>query len=462
MINVTRRHVSVVLATALIAASLVAVGLWIASLDATKSGIPGAMLVKAAIIIGLLAAGAVLLFFEFEDSVRERTRALEQAKAKDEALLSSIGDGVFATDSHGKIIFINDVALKKFLWDPKDEILGREATKIFRLEDEAGKEVSGDARPLNKVLLSKSRHSAPISSTGSYYYVRSDHSRFPTAITVSPVLVEGRAIGAIEVFRDITKEKEIDRAKTEFVSLASHQLRTPLSTINWYAEMLLAGDAGKISKEQRKYVDEIYRGNQRMVALVGDLLNVSRIEVGSFTVDPEPTNILELADQIVTDLEPRIFKRKLGLEEHYDKDIPVMNIDPKLTGIVIDNLLSNAVKYTPIGGHIDFSIQKKTSNSLLISVKDNGYGIPEAQKGRIFSKLFRADNVLNKETDGTGLGLYITKAIVEYSGGKIWFDSIENQGTTFYVSLPLAGMAKKAGSKSIDEAYHPAAKGSGL
>jgi len=430
--------------------SILVIGEWLLGADIENSGMSADTIIRLATVLCLLIVAGILLYHEFEINVRQRTRALEQAKAKDEALLSSIGDGVFATDAEGRIIFVNQVALDALRWNPKVEILGRKATDAIRMEDEAGKILSGDKRPLSQVLKAAGATRATKVS-GDNYYIRSDKTRFPVSITVSPVMVEGTAIGAIEVFRDITKEKDVDRAKTEFVSLASHQLRTPLSTINWYSEMLLAGDAGKITSEQRKYIEEIYRGNQRMVALVGDLLNVSRIEVGTFTVDPEPTNIVELAKQIVMDLEPRIFKRKIGLEEHYDEKIPILNLDPKLTGIVIDNLLSNAIKYTPEKGHIDISIRKETDN-IQISVKDTGYGIPADQQNKIFAKLFRADNILDKATDGTGLGLYITKAIIDYSGGKIWFESKENQGTTFYVSLPLVGMAKKAGSKTIEGA----------
>lgn len=446
-----RRHASVVTAVIVLGTSMLVIGEW--ALSSAAASISALDLVRFGAVPCLLIAAGFLLYREFESNLRQRTRALEQAKAKDEALLSSIGDGVFATDIQGKIIFINQVALHKLKWKSTDQILGLRATDAIRMEDESGVEIAPSIRPLTQVLRGKPGQNTPLSAVGKYYYVRADKTRFPAAITVSPVLVEGEAVGAIEVFRDITKEKEVDQAKTDFVSLASHQLRTPLSTINWYSEMLLAGDAGKISREQRKYIEEIYRGNQRMVALVSDLLSVSRIEVGTFTVDPEPTNILELAKQIISDLEPRIFKRKIGLAEHYDDDIPLMNIDPKLTGIVIDNLLSNAIKYTPEAGHIDFTIRKQ-ENAVHISVKDNGYGIPAQQQDKIFGKLFRADNIRDKETDGTGLGLYITKAIVDYSGGKIWFESVENKGSVFNVSLPLVGMSKKTGSRSIERPHH--------
>jgi signal transduction histidine kinase len=254
----------------------------------------------------------------------------------------------------------------------------------------------------------------------------------------------------VVVFRDVTKEREVDKAKTEFVSLASHQLRTPLSAVNWYAEMLLAGDVGKLNDEQKKYIDEIYKGNQRMVDLVNALLDVSRIELGTFAISPEPTQLTDISKSIIKELKPEIKKKNQVVSEDYEKNLPKINVDQKLIRIVIQNLLSNAVKYTPEKGRI--GIEMKTSGANIeIKVADTGYGIPKPQQKDIFTKLFRADNVRQKDTEGTGLGLYIVKNIVEQSGGKISFDSTEDKGTTFYVTIPLGGMNKKEGTRVLED-----------
>jgi len=281
-----------------------------------------------------------------------------------------------------------------------------------------------------------------------YYYTKRDGEKFPVSISVTPVIMNGKIVGAINVFRDITHEKEIDKAKTEFVSLASHQLRTPLSAINWYTEMLLAGDAGKISKDQKQYLEEVYKSNKRMVELVNSLLNVSRIDLGTFAIVPEPVNLAEVSKSILTELTPMVKTKKMKIEENYDKSIKKISVDQKLTRIIFQNLISNAVKYTPEGGKVSVSIEKQDKNAL-IKVQDTGYGIPKKDQARIFEKLFRADNVREKETDGTGLGLYIVKSILEQSGGKISFESEENKGTTFYVTIPLSGMKAKEGTKDL-------------
>lgn len=257
---------------------------------------------------------------------------------------------------------------------------------------------------------------------------------------------QGEVVRLVGTSTDVTLEREVDKAKTEFVSLASHQLRTPLSSINWYTEMLLDEDAGKITKNQREYLEEIYAGNQRMVELVNSLLNVSRIELGTFTVEPTPTDIIEIAESVVKELKPQIKQKKQKLQTDYAKDIPTMNVDQKLFRIIFQNLLSNAVKYTPDKGEIILKVLQE-KNKLVVQVKDTGYGIPEKQQEQIFTKLFRADNV--QDMEGTGLGLYIVDAIVRDAGGEITFNSIENEGTTFEVTLPLSGMKEKKGSVGL-------------
>ncbi|MEK7461966.1 MAG: HAMP domain-containing sensor histidine kinase, partial [Patescibacteria group bacterium] len=251
-------------------------------------------------------------------------------------------------------------------------------------------------------------------------------------------------VGAVEVFRDITKEKGIDKAKTEFVSLASHQLRTPLSTVNWYSEMLLTGDVGEISAEQKMYLEEIYKGNQRMVDLVNTLLDVSRIELGTFDGESKPTNIVGLVESVVDEQKLQVAEKKLKISCIFAVNIPLIQVDPKLLRMVIQNLLSNSIKYTPERGRIEVALLLDDKKNVIFKITDTGYGIPKNQYDKIFTKLFRADNVIGKDTEGTGLGLYIAKSIVEQSGGKLWFESEENKGSTFYASLQI-GKPKKNG-----------------
>ncbi len=388
----------------------------------------------------LLLSGAIQLE-NVNEKMSEAAQSQKQAVAKSETILKSIGEGVIVFNAAGNVETVNPIA-ERLLGFSEAELKQSHYIDLIGATDDNGVLIPKEGRPLNQVIATKK----PIST--SLYYTRRNGKRFPAQISIAPIITDGVLKGAIEVFRDIYREKEIDKSKTEFVSLASHQLRTPLSTISWYAEMLLAGDAGKVTKEQTRYIDEIYRSNQRMTELVGSLLNVSRIELGTFSVDPEPTNLVKLAQDTVKDLEPQIFARRLDFRENYEPQIPIVNVDPKLMRMVIENLASNAIKYTPEAGKVTLYI-KHRANATQITVKDSGLGIPLRQQDKIFSKLFRADNVKTHDTEGTGLGLYLVKSIVDYSGGKIWFKSREGKGTAFHVSIPDDGMKHKQGTKQL-------------
>jgi PAS domain S-box-containing protein len=368
-----------------------------------------------------------------EKKVLKRTRDLEQIRSRNEAILASIGDGLVVVNKEGEISYVNK-SFEEMLGWKSQEILGKSMVEVVPREDSSGTAVLFKERILTQVL-SGIKFVADL--TNPFYYIRKDKSRFPASSIMAPVVLNGKIIGAVEVLRDITKEKEVDKAKTEFVSLASHQLRTPLSTVNWYSEMLLTGDVGEVTPDQKKYLEEIYHGNQRMVDLVNTLLDVSRIEMGTFIVESKATNMTKLAQGVIDEHKLQISEKKIKFTHVFNKNIPFIQADPKILRMVIQNLLSNAIKYTPQGGKIEVSISLVKGNGILLKVSDTGYGIPKDQQNKIFTKLFRADNVIGKDTEGTGLGLYIAKSIVEQSGGKIWFESSENKGTTFYVTLPL-------------------------
>jgi len=382
------------------------------------------------------------LYGALEKKVLQRTKDLEEIRSKNEAILTSIGDGLVVVDKEGKIVYINKSFEEMLGWKAQ-EIIGKSMVEVVPREDVNGIKVLFEERILTQVLAGQK---FVADFTNPFCYVRKNKSSFPASSIMAPVVLRGKIVGAVEVFRDITKEKEIDKAKTEFVSLASHQLRTPLSTVSWYSEMLLAGDAGEVTVDQKKYLEEIYHGNQRMVDLVNTLLDVSRIEMGTFMVEPKPTDIVRLAESVIDEQKLQISEKKLKFSPSFGGDIPLMRADPKLLRMVIQNLLSNAVKYTPDGGKIEMSIFMENKKNVLLTVEDAGYGIPKNQQDKIFTKLFRADNVIGKDTEGTGLGLYIAKSIVEQAKGKISFDSIENKGTTFYVSLPIEGVKKVNGT----------------
>jgi signal transduction histidine kinase len=266
---------------------------------------------------------------------------------------------------------------------------------------------------------------------------------------------------------NVSMNHELAQAKSDFVSLASHQLRTPLSIIKWYTDFVLSGDAGDISAEQKKYLSEIFSTNQRMIDLVNALLDVSRIDLGTFSIEPEPTDIVKKANEAIDKYKNIIKTKEIIFEKKFEK-MPLLNLDPRLTLIVLENILSNAFKYTPDKGRVRFTI-KKTETNILIIVSDTGVGIPRDLRDKMFTKMFRAADAKKMVAGGNGLGLYVAKAVIEKSGGKIWFESpsleffIEEsgkkswkniwekgKGTSFFITIPLKGMVKKEGLKKLE------------
>ncbi len=386
----------------------------------------------------LLAAGITLVSYV----IIRMAKDLLTYRQKEKVMLDSIADALIATDRNGTVTIWNHAAEHLFGYTA-DEAMGCPLSSCTVFSNEQSPDAARNA--ILSVLTGKNASLI----LDNQIAVHRQGKTTPVSYSIAAIPdVGGKRAGVVIVIRDITKEKEIDRAKTEFVSLASHQLRTPLSAINWYAEMLMSGDAGILNKEQAEYLKEIYHGNARMTELVNSLLNVSRLELGTIAVEPKPTNLAELCDSVLAEQVQEIKAKELIMKKKYDA-LPEVAVDPRLMRMIVQNLMTNAVKYTPNKGTITLQLKKK-GKQLELTVADTGYGIPKSQQSKIFTKLFRADNVREKIADGTGLGLYIIKRILETGGGDIEFTSVENKGTMFTVTLPLSGMSQKTGSKGIE------------
>lgn len=240
---------------------------------------------------------------------------------------------------------------------------------------------------------------------------------------------------------------QMDRVKGEFVALASHQLRTPISAIRWSTEMLLGGDTGKLSDEQRETVEGIEASNNRLGNIVDSMLLVSSLDLGSLEVQTELADLPALSRKVLKEQLKKYPERQINTEELYEENMPKLHLDSRIMTIILQNLFSNAIKYTASGGRVSVAIKhspeklyKESQGSVLIEVRDTGYGIPLGQQASVFNKMFRATNAKAKDTDGTGLGLYTVKALLARVGGKVWFASEEDKGSIFSVLLPLEGM----------------------
>lgn len=236
------------------------------------------------------------------------------------------------------------------------------------------------------------------------------------------------------IIQNIEQMARINKMKSEFISVASHQLKTPLSQISWEVELLISKNKAGLNSKHLALVNNINKSNNELKRLVNDLLDVSRIDQGRLVLIKEKFDISKLIKEIVDEY------RFLAKAKGAAVDVKIDNFATEIFGdrrrirVAISNLISNSIKYIGKNGKIEIGTIKEGEN-LLAWVKDNGVGIPESQHHKIFQKFFRSDNVAKYETDGTGLGLYISKNIIELSGGKIWFESKEGEGTTFYFTL---------------------------
>jgi PAS domain S-box-containing protein len=356
-------------------------------------------------------------------------QAAVEAYAQADALFTSIGDGAIATDEFGKITKINQAALD-ILGFKEKEVLGAWFPKALQAYDESGRAIKLMDRPITRAFLT----GKPVIART--LYKQKNGSLLPVSCTVSPLVLTGRPIGAIELFRDISTEYEIDRMKSDFISLASHQLRTPLSAIKTYSHMLIDGFMGTLNPEQRKALRTIVSASNRMNELISTLLNVSRIETGNVIVSAKKINLTHIIEEVFKELALTADSKQIMLDSKLPATPLIIKGDNLIVKEILINLVSNAIKYTHEHGQVVVQYKKGTRN-VLISVKDNGMGIPKNAREQVFSKFYRAQNVVRHETSGTGLGLYLVKGLVETLGGTIWFESIENRGSTFFVRLPI-------------------------
>lgn len=233
------------------------------------------------------------------------------------------------------------------------------------------------------------------------------------------------------------KLKALDEAKDEFISMASHQLRTPLTSVKGYISMILEGDAGPVSEQQKLFLDQAFVSSQRMVYLIADLLNVSRLKTGKFIIEPKPTYLPDVIESEISQLYETAKARELKLVFNKPKEFPTLNLDEVKTRQVIMNFTDNAIYYTPKGGKITLDL-KATKDSIEFTVHDTGIGVPKHEQHHLFTKFYRAGNARKARPDGTGLGLFMGKKVIVAQGGAILFSTEEGKGSTFGFTFPRA------------------------
>jgi len=355
--------------------------------------------------------------------IKKHTEELEKFKLA----VDASSDAIVITDKDAHILYMNKTAeaMSGFYFN---EVDGSYIGKLWG----GHMEPSYYQKMWNTIKIEKKVYAGEFKNrrkSGEEYYV---------SAKLYPILDEFKEIKFyVGVESDITKIKEMERVKSEFVSVTSHQLRTPLTGIKWFSELLLKGKAGTLKPEQKDYIQQVSDSNDRMIKLVDDLLDVSHIdEMGKFKIILAKEDFSSIINETV-DRQKNIAKEK-GIKIKLSPKCKLkmfLSVDREKIEQALQNILSNAIKYSPEGGIISVDCNKK-DGKLVCSFADKGIGIPTYQQPRVFERFFRADNVITVGS-GTGLGLYIAKFIVESHDGKIWFESKENKGTTFYISLPI-------------------------
>jgi PAS domain S-box-containing protein len=359
------------------------------------------------------------------EDVEEAREKAEEEKNKTIVVINSLADGLLVFDKEGEPSLINPQA-EDFFKVKSKEVIGKsileltEIPNLLPLVELLGREIKGIFRKEIQV-----------------------RENLVLEVSTISIMKAEEKLGTLVTLHDITREKTIERIKTEFVSLAAHQLRTPLSAIKWTLKMLLDGDLGEITKEQRGFLEKTYQSNERMISLINDLLNITRIEEGKYLYKPTLADFESIVYFVINSFQEEIARKKIVLDfQKPETKLPGITIDIEKMRLAVQNLLDNAVRYTPPRGRITILLEiikfhDRDEKDIIFSIKDTGVGIPKDQQPRVFTKFFRGANVMRMDTEGTGLGLFIAKNIIEAHGGKIWFESEERKGTVFYFSLPV-------------------------
>ena len=399
-------------------------------------------------------------------------RGQQIESSKSQAILESIADGVLVSDSTGQVILFN-AAAERILGVGRDAAVGRALEELQGLYAAAGVNWVSQVREWHASTAAR-RHTPVLSQRIEF----ANERRFVN-VSIAPVTLNDEYLGSVSVFRDITREVEADRAKSEFVSTVSHELRTPMTSIKGYADLLLMGAAGAVNETQQRFLIVIKSNADRLSILVNDLLDISRIESGRVKLDLRPLSIESVIEQVATTLRGRMEEKNLTLRLSLpEEELPRVYGDRDRVIQILTNLVSNAYQYTPAGGTITVRARLSSEAApdrplVQIDVQDTGIGIAPENQPKVFERFFRVDDPNVHEFPGTGLGLAIVRSLVEMHDGGIWLESALGVGTTFSFTLRavVAGpvvkpvpsateqtvVAEEAGVATADERLLPAA-----
>ncbi len=345
----------------------------------------------------------------------------EIEKNQVEAVIKNLTAGLIMLDQQGKVVLINDQAEKMLTINKSDLV----AKRLSEQKDE-------DLIKLNQLI--KTAEGKPLIKK-EIIFDQPQESIFEVSTAFIPD-VNKKIMGQVIVLNDITRERTVEKMKSEFITITAHQLRTPLTTLKWALGLLLNQDLGKISPEQKKIILQATVSNEQMINLIKDLLNLAQLEEGRFDYHFTKQSFNDLVEEAVANFRGYGKVKNISLVYKKPSREMLVDLDEEKIRLVLQNLIENAINYSRGGSKVIISSELEEKN-LLFSIKDQGMGIAEKDKSRIFTKFFRGPEAVKKETEGNGLGLYLCKNIINGHGGRIWFGSEYGKGTTFYFSIPF-------------------------
>lgn len=369
-------------------------------------------------------AKQIIGFAAFQRNVsEEKAKRYEEAQA----ILAGLDAGVAVIAPNGTILAANKPFENLF---GADGGIGKHYSEVCRMQKNGASPLPEET-PIERALASGRQ-----AASDRYSCVARDNKKISVAITASPIIKTGEISGIVAIFHDITREKEIEKVRQDFLSLASHQLRTPLSGTKWLIETMRRGVLGQISKEQKEYIDRLYGINERMIRLVSDMLNVLRLESGALTIKKEEIGARKLCQTVCGILEPATKETAITLKNSLEgKPDIAFDGDSEILQTILESFVSNAINYSPSGATVTLDAAEE-DEAVVFSVADQGIGIPRDEQARIFERFYRASNAKEFKPNGTGLGLYIASILADKIKAAISFKSEKGKGTTFYLRIP--------------------------
>lgn len=352
----------------------------------------------------------------------------ERNRNRWEALIACSTDAMFILDEQFSILDLNPAACST-LGLTREQAIGQHCTEVLRCCNLNKTPLCGTSNcPLRRAYTLDQ----PVANEEMLLAENLEVSISATPITTR----EGRREAAF-IARDISDLHVTNRVRSNFVSMVSHELRTPLNSVQGFVDLLIQGHMGKLNSEQKKYLGYAQQGVQQLIAIVEDILFLTRSDVGQFEIRPRKTSFRVLARQIISSMELQARKASVILRRDIASPMPDLSVDPQRMKQVLDNLLTNAIKFTPPGGTVTLRACLYDEHSAMISVSDTGYGISEEDRPHIFERFYQSENSRQSRIGGYGLGLAIAKLIVEQHGGAIHFETELDHGTTFFFTAPL-------------------------